>query len=250
MGGTIFIHMFGAYFGLAASMVMGKPDSMGAANAEASEVSDVFSLIGTTFLWIFWPSFNGATAMGLAHNSENSQLYTTANTVLALCSSCSCTFIFSRMFNKGKISTVDIQNATLAGGVAIGASCNMQIRPVWAMICGTGAAFVSCFGFNVVQAKVEGKIGLHDSCGVHNLHGMPALFGTCVVAIATLWNNESYQHHSMQSVYQLLGALFTLIVAIPSGVFTGFVMKKMLPSKGSSFVDRAFWTVADHGNVD
>merc|ERR1711870_62473 len=164
--------------------------------------------------------------------------------------SCSCTFIFSRMFNKGKINTVDIQNATLAGGVAIGASCNMQIRPVWAMICGTGAAFVSCFGFNVVQAKVEDKIGLHDSCGVHNLHGMPALFGTCVVAIATLWNNESYPHHSMQSVYQLLGALFTLIVAIPSGVFTGFVMKKMLPSKGSSFVDRAFWTVADHGNVD
>merc|ERR1719469_642910 len=250
MGGTIFIHMFGAYFGLAASMVIGKPDTMGVADAEASEVSDVFSLIGTTFLWIFWPSFNGATAMRLAQHSENSQLYTTANTVLALCSSCSWTFIFSRMFNKGKINPVDIQNATLAGGVAIGASSDMMIRPVSAMICGIGAAFVSCFGFNVLQAKLEGKFKLHDSCGVHNLHGMPAIFGTVVVAIAAVWDSESYPHRSMQSAFQVFGALATLGVAIPSGLFTGFVMKKICPTQGPSFVDSAFWTVADHGKVD
>lgn len=60
MGGTIFIHLFGAYFGLTVSKVLGMPkDIEGQKN---NNLSDILSLLGTTLLWIFWPSFNGATA--------------------------------------------------------------------------------------------------------------------------------------------------------------------------------------------
>lgn len=251
MGGTIFIHLFGAYFGLAAAFVLGGPkagqDDAALDDAEPSPVSDVFSLIGTTFLWIFWPSFNGATAGFGDDGSANSQLFTTANTVLALCASCVWAFIASRLLNKGKISIVDIQNATLAGGVAVGASSNLAIQPHFAMLIGAGSAIISVGGFNLVQPFLHEKLGLHDSCGVNNLHGMPAIFGSiCVsIAVATQSSSTSDAFRSYQWARQLAGAGATLTVALATGATTGAILKFCCPRPRSPFRDATYWTVAE-----
>ena len=66
VGGSITIHAFGAYYGLAAALVMA-PVAAGSAHPKngASYVSDMTAMIGTIFLFIFWPSFNGALASGV-----------------------------------------------------------------------------------------------------------------------------------------------------------------------------------------
>jgi ammonium transporter Rh len=248
MGGTIFIHLFGAYFGLAAAWVIGRPREEDAEGADPSHVSDVLSLVGTVFLWLYWPSFNGATApLG-----QNQQLLTTANTVLALCGSCITSFVVSALVNK-RISTVDIQNATLAGGVAIGASSNLAITPFFAMLVGVIAATVSTLGFNKLQPIVEERLKIHDSCGVHNLHGMPAVIGSLAVAIATtipathaFAGAQPFPRGDAQWAGQLEGALLTLVTAVLGGLAVGWIVKKALPNGHTQFTDAPFWTVADN----
>jgi ammonium transporter Rh len=78
----------------------------------------------------------------------------------------------------------DILNATLAGGVIIGAPSGIFTNPAGSLCIGIFAGVVSCLGYRYLQAKLQDWIGLHDSCGVHNLHGMPGILGGIFSAIA------------------------------------------------------------------
>ena len=76
-------------------------------------------MVGTVFLVCYWPSFNCVLAGG------NSQMRVVVNTVMALSASVAGAFATSALFHKGKFDMEDVLNATLAGGVIIGASCDM-----------------------------------------------------------------------------------------------------------------------------
>ena len=152
-GGTIIIHMFGAYFGLAVAYVLGKKPDM--SKEASSKVSDILSLIGTITLWVYWPSFVGGS---LTSGTSESELALT-NTMTSLIGSTLITFALSALYN-GKVRPVDIQNATLAGGVAIGATANLDISPSVALAIGFGAGTISCVGYNRVQDWLHEKVGL------------------------------------------------------------------------------------------
>ncbi|XP_062464102.1 blood group Rh(CE) polypeptide isoform X3 [Pezoporus occidentalis] len=51
------VHLFGAYFGLAISSCFPEPSPRTDKNARTPK-SDLLSMLGTLFLWVFWPSFN------------------------------------------------------------------------------------------------------------------------------------------------------------------------------------------------
>jgi len=76
-----------------------------------------------------------------------------------------------------------VLNATLAGGVCIGACVDMLVDPFAAIIVGSGAGIVSAIGFAYLTGALKNTIGLHDTCGVHNLHGLPGVLGGIVSAI-------------------------------------------------------------------
>jgi len=78
---------------------------------------------------------------------------------------------------RGKLDMVDIQNASLAGGVAVGASADFILGPWGAILLGSVVGGISTWGFTFLSPFLENTIGLHDTAGINNLHGMPAIIG-------------------------------------------------------------------------
>ncbi|KAK9819191.1 hypothetical protein WJX74_001012 [Apatococcus lobatus] len=196
VGGSITIHAFGAYYGLAASLVM-SPKGSGASHEKNGAIysTDMTAMIGTIFLWMFWPSFNGALASAPAA-AYQPQFLCIMNT-----------------------------NATLAGGVAVGSAANMSFLPVGAVTLGIIAGLLSTSGYRFLTPWLEERIGLRDTCGVHNLHGMPGLLGGLTAALVAFFmpvhNRAVMAHSTSQAMYQLAGVGATLVLAIIGGTIAG-----------------------------
>ena len=122
IGGSMVVHTFGAYFGIGASCVLTNKKLVDkwAKWEEGNYVSQLVAMVGTIFLWCYWPSFNGILATG------NSQMRVIVNTVLAESAAIVAAFATSSHFHKGKFNMEDVLNATLAGGVIIGTSADMM----------------------------------------------------------------------------------------------------------------------------
>ena len=81
---------------------------------------------------------------------------------------------------------VHVQNATLAGGVAIGSAANLMVSPGGALAVGMSAGLLGTCGYAYLMPRLEAAIGLRDTCGVHNLHGMPGVLGGLVAALVAV----------------------------------------------------------------
>lgn len=243
-GGTIIIHMFGAYFGLSVSYILGHNNEV----PKQGYVPDMFAFIGTLFLWIYWPSFVG----GALEPGSDDQQKAVIFTILALASSSTVAFSLSSILDENnEFRPVDLQNASLAGGVAIGAVANLTLNPIVACIIGCIAGAVSTFGFAKLQSIIENKFGLHDTCGIHNLHGMPSIIGGIfsVIGAAHKQNldseSEIYESHPHNAWgYQLAAILITLGFSILTGTLTGYILK-LVDGKSTQprFKDNASWKV-------
>ena len=205
--GSIVIHAFGAYFGLSMSIVLTtayqrtKP-------IESDHTSDRFAMLGSMVLWLFWPSF--ATALVPLENMPQ----TVVNTLLALSGATIATYFLSSKLHHGKTSMVDMANAALAGGVAIGSVCDV-VSPTGAFGIGLLAGAVSVLGYVFLQPVLESKFKLVDTCGVHNLHGMPGLLGGMSAFLVV----------PDVAIAQFNGMMITLFIAIVGGLTAGVIIR-------------------------
>jgi len=229
--GSIIIHAFGAYFGLGLAIALTRKEQR-ELTATADATSDRFSMLGSMVLWIFWPSFCSAVV-------PSADLHRTAiATVLALCGSTLSTFVASSLLRKGKVSFADMANAALAGGVAVGATCNV-ISPMGAFAVGLAAGTLCVVGYTLIQPRLDKSLRIVDTCGVHNLHGMPGLLGGLTAALVIPGVAKA----------QLCGIAFTVVLAIAAGSLSGYLIAAV-GRKVTAYADDEFLGATEEGDSD
>ncbi|NXG46167.1 RHCG protein, partial [Psilopogon haemacephalus] len=267
-GGSMTIHTFGAYFGLTVTRILYKPNLEQSKDKQASVYhSDLFAMIGTLYLWIYWPSFNSAIS-----DHGDAQHRAAINTYCSLAACVLSTMAFSSMLQKkGKLDMVHIQNATLAGGVAVGTSAEMMLTPYGSLIVGFLSGIVSTVGYVYLTPFLESRLHIQDTCGIHNLHALPGLIGGIVGAITAAAATEDvygkegfikafdftgvYQTRtpSVQGGFQAAGIMVSLLMALVGGALVGAVLK--LPVWGDAaaencFEDDVYWEVPEDEESD
>lgn len=111
-------------------------------------------MIGSVFLWMYWPSFNGALAID---GDQQNRVF--INTNLSIAAGCMGAAFTARLFY-GKLEMTIIMNATLAGGVAIGTSSDIITFPGASLVVGFIAGVFSAFGFVIISPFLSEKINL------------------------------------------------------------------------------------------
>jgi len=252
VGGSITVHAFGAFYGLAASFFLTRSSrSLGADHPKSGSnyTSDVTSMIGTIFLWVYWPSFNAALASSTEDDPQH-QIFVIANTLISLLGACLATFIVSAALNDS-LDPVHIQNATLAGGVAIGSSAAFRIAPAAAFGVGLIAGILSTLGFSYSTTALQKYLKVCDTCGVQNLHGMPGVLGGLVSAVLiSIYYTDNAElvgksSSSAQAGAQIAGLAATLGIAIAGGLMVGYATSRVRIAK----LAKDTWTL-ENGEED
>uniref|UniRef100_A0A8C5SIS4 Rh family C glycoprotein n=1 Tax=Laticauda laticaudata TaxID=8630 RepID=A0A8C5SIS4_LATLA len=260
-GGSMTIHTFGAYFGLTVTSILYRPNLEQTKDKQESLYhSDLFAMIGTLFLWMYWPSFNSAIS-----NHGDAQHRAAINTYCSLAACVLTSVAFSSLLQKkGRLNMVHIQNATLAGGVAVGTSAEMMLTPYGALIVGFICGIVTTIGYVYITPFLDAKLHIQDTCGIHNLHGMPGLIGGIVGAITAAAATETvygkkglinmfdftgeYRDRtpSIQGGFQAAGIAVSLAMAFVGGSIVGGILKLPFfgePTDENCFEDNVYWEV-------
>uniref|UniRef100_A0A4W5JQN5 Rh family C glycoprotein n=1 Tax=Hucho hucho TaxID=62062 RepID=A0A4W5JQN5_9TELE len=256
------LHSLG-YYGLSISRVLYRPNLHQSKRMQGSVYhSDTFAMIGTLFLWMFWPSFNSAIT-----DHGDGQHRAVINTYLCLASTVLTTVAISSLSQKtGKLDMVHIQNSTLAGGVALGTAAEFMISPYGALIVGFFCGIISTMGYIFISPFLEKTLKIQDTCGIHNLHAMPGVIGGIVGAITAAAASESvYGKQGLintfdftgdfkdrtvltQGGYQAAGMCVSIVFGVVGGAIVGSILKLPIwgdPADENCFDDEVYWEVRE-----
>ncbi|MED4731038.1 ammonium transporter [Aneurinibacillus migulanus] len=169
--GSTVVHLTGATAAFIATMMLkprlGKFNANGKPNLIPGH-NQVYTVLGVFVLWVGWFGFNAGSTLtvgtGLfSHVAITTQLATAAAAVFALLAS----WIYS-----GKADITSMLNGTLAGLVAITASC--AFVEIWAaVLIGAIAGVLTYFTAIYLERK-----GIDDPIYAASVHGMAGVWGT------------------------------------------------------------------------
>jgi len=169
--GSTVVHLTGACAALAATLLLkpriGKFNKDGTAN-EIFGHNQVFSALGVLLLWVGWFGFNAGSTFSVGDGFLG---YVGFTTIIATGAGAVAAFFISWIVS-GKAELTATLNGTLAGLVAITASCAF-VEPWAAVVIGLVGGFL-VYG----SMKFFEKLRIDDPIYALSVHGMAGIWGT------------------------------------------------------------------------
>jgi ammonia channel protein AmtB len=133
--------------------------------------------------------------------------------------------------NETKISTYDIRNAIVSGGIAIGGIATLRIGSYIVIIIGILASFISIATHTKLSPYLLREYHVFDASGVLGTHGMCGLFGSIVSVLVAAYKasvdstdvSEYGNSYASQWWRQLVAIFLVIGVSFFFGCVTGMV---------------------------
>ena len=212
IGGSMFVFTFGAWYGLGISWILNYTDARQSHNFVTDVNSNTFAFIGTLFLWCFFLSFNSA----LAENAFSANIAIT-NTYFCLIGSLLGAYLTSKILFRGKFHIEHMVNATIVGGIIIGAGADMLLDSFSAYIVGNLFGMLAVVGFTYFS-RLFFKMGLNDVAGVAHTFAFPGIIGGLLSAI---YRARYFDRGGIQ----VAGTFISFGIALVGGLIVGVMLR-------------------------
>ena len=212
IGGSMYIFAFGGFYGHGATAMLNYANTRNNINYSTNINSNTYAMIGTLFLWIFWPSFNSASAA-----TDLSANVAIVNTYFCLIGSVLGAYFFTTILHKGKFHMEHILNATLVGGVVMGAGADLLLESFVAYIVGNLAGIFTCILYTY-GSRIIRRIGIYDTAGVTFLFAFGGLIGGLLSAIYRA-------RYFSRGGIQVAGTAISLGIGLIGGLVVGLIAR-------------------------
>ena len=289
VGGALYIHTFGAIFGISMSMVLfcskKVKNEIQKFNYlyKSNYFSSLTAFLGIIILFCFFPSFNSALASidknkdKLENISKNFTIVKEIelqrqrgriNTYFSLFGSAISSFISSGLFNKGRFVFEQILFGSISGAIIISGCCTVCFDHWAAIIIGTLGSCITVIFLSKIKPLFN-KCGFQDTFNVVIIHGISGLLGSFITSMFVgnfkmrFYNvdtkGEKYKYiytdfesrvdNNVQAGVQIGAIFITIGISFIGGIATGYLMKISTCGKLNQYFTDAEFFKEEENNI-
>ena len=236
-GGGLYIHTFGALFGLAIYIVLfrskKKRARLTAYNRSniTNYLSNITCFIGVLFLLNYFPSFNAGLAL-----SDDGRYRAVINTYFSIIGSTVMTFIVTGFIYNGKFVFKHILFGSFSGGIIISTFCSVCVDHWAAILIGMLCGLICVLLLEYLN-KVFAEFGYYDIYNIIVVHCIPGILGAFISSMVisgldrrvdnyynVLLKDMDRDNHAQAGI-QVAAIFITCAISFVGGITVGFLIK-------------------------
>ena len=236
-GGGLYIHTFGALFGLAIYIVLfrskKKRARLTAYNRSniTNYLSNITCFIGVLFLLNYFPSFNAGLAL-----SDDGRYRAVINTYFSIIGSTVMTFIVTGFIYNGKFAFKRILFGSFSGGIIISTFCSVCVDHWAAILIGMLCGLICVLLLEYLN-KVFAEFGYYDIYNLIVVHCIPGILGAFISSMVisgldrrvdnyynVLLKDMDRDNHAQAGI-QVAAIFITCAISFVGGITVGFLIK-------------------------